>query len=188
MFSLTPGFSSQAWGPCKATHHANLYPSPDGHTPYSIQGSVAAYRARGVPANKIFIGGALYSRGFANTDGLGKPSNGVVSHKSWEEGVSDYKALPLPGAQELWDDQCKAAYSYDPKTRELYSYDTPRSIVEKAKFVHEQGLGGLFFWEISADKLDEGNKRSLSRWAYDQLEAADANLEKAKKAAVSLPC
>lgn len=180
---MTYDYASSAWGPCRATHQTNLYPSRSGHTPYSIQGSVAAYTARGVPPAKILIGAALYSRGFANTDGLGAPANGVVKNKSWEDGVSDYKVLPVPGARELWDDECKAAYCYDPQTRDLNSYDNPRSIAEKARFVHEQGLGGLFFWEISGDKLDEP-KRSLSRCAWELLEAGDSSLDKASKACV----
>lgn len=180
---MTYDFGSSAFGPCKATHHTNLYPSSVGHTPYSISGAVAAYMARGVAPNKIFIGAALYSRGFANTEGLGKAANGVVKNKSWEDGVSDYKALPPAGAVEYWDDECKASYCYDPATKDLNSYDTPRSVAEKAKFIHEKGLGGMFFWEISGDREDE---KSLSRWAFEHLEAPDSSLDKVTKAVVSL--
>ena len=163
---MTYDFDSSAWGNTLANHHSNLYPNT--YTKYSVDASVKAYLDRGVPPEKIYIGAAFYSRGFANTDGLGKPSSGVVSDKSWEAGVLDYKDLPVAGANEMWDDVCKAGYSYDPVKRELNSYDTVRSIQEKCKYIKEHGLKGIIVWVIDAD-VPISNQRSLVKAIYDNL-------------------
>ncbi|KAJ3130248.1 hypothetical protein HK098_004295 [Nowakowskiella sp. JEL0407] len=118
---MTYDFASSSWGPCAAGHQTNLKSTP--YATLSVENAVQGLLQRGVPPHKIVIGSAFYSRGFANTNGLGHPSHGVVPDKSWEEGVVDYKQLPLPGATEHWDDAAKATYSYDPVKRVLNSYD-----------------------------------------------------------------
>jgi chitinase len=146
---MTYDFVDGAWGVTTAGHHANLRKAP--YCPYSVEEAVKAWRARGVPPQKLFVGVAFYSRGFANCEGLGKPASGASPDKSWEDGMVDYKALPRPGATELWDPVAQAAYSYDPVRRVLNSYDNPRSVKEKCRFVHDQGLGGVLVWESSGD-------------------------------------
>ncbi|KAJ3083282.1 hypothetical protein HK102_001150 [Quaeritorhiza haematococci] len=138
---MTYDFASSSWGPCPAGHHANLKTTP--YSPLSVERAVETYIHHGVPPHKIVIGVAFYSRGFANTDGLGRPSSGVVADKSWEDGVCDYKSLPREGAVEYWDDVAKAHYSYDPRRRILNSYDTVRSVQEKCKYVWDRGLKGI---------------------------------------------
>jgi chitinase len=79
---MTYDFSSSSWGDCLAGHHTNLYSTP--YASLSVDKAVEAYLNAGFPASKIVIGAALYSRGFANTSGLGHASSGLVSDKSWE--------------------------------------------------------------------------------------------------------
>ncbi|KXS12939.1 glycoside hydrolase family 18 protein [Gonapodya prolifera JEL478] len=158
---MTYDFGSSAWGPCAAGHQANLYPTPYG--PQSGDRAIKAYLSRGVPAHKLFLGVAFYSRGFANTAGLGHPSSGVVHNKSVEDGVSEYRDLPVPGATEFWDPVARAGYCYDPRTKDLNSYDTTESVKEKCAYVHQHGLGGLIVWEISGDVRDVNHPRSLIR-------------------------
>jgi chitinase len=69
--------------------------------------------------------------------------------------VFDYKALPLPGAEERYDEEARASYSYDPARRHLVTYDTPRMASEKAEWIKKNGLGGAMWWESSADKVGE---------------------------------
>jgi chitinase len=139
------------------------------YAPLSVERAVDALIQKGVPPNKIVIGAAFYSRAFANTDGLGCPSSGVSPDKSWEDGVCDYKVLPIQGAQEYWDDQAKATYSYDPMKRVLSSYDGVQSIREKTKFVWDRGLAGIIVWESSGDVSDLSSPRCLTRALYDGL-------------------
>jgi chitinase len=163
---MTYDFMDGRWGGGVAGHQANLRPAPG--CPYSVEQAVAAWRALGVPARKLFVGAAFYSRGFSGTDGLGKPCTGGSPDKSWEDGVVDYKALPLPGAKELWDPVAQAGYSYDAAKRVLNSYDTPRSVLEKCRFVHAQDLGGVLVWESSGDHPFE-HPRSLMRVIHQNL-------------------
>ena len=122
-------------------------PSP--YSPYSVVGAVDAYTSHGVPPSKIYIGVPLYSRGFI-TNGRGAPTEGNSPDKSWEDGVVDYKALPLPGAVEFWDDVAQAGYSYDAKRRVMNTYDVPNAVTAKCKYVKQRGLGGIIIWESMA--------------------------------------
>ena len=166
---MTYDFMDGRWGLTATGHHTNLRQAPG--CPYSVEQAVAAWRARGVPPVKLFVGVAFYSRGFGNAaaPGLpGGPSAGGSPDKSWDEGSVDYKALPLPGATERWDPVAQASYSYDPVRKVLNSYDTPRSVVEKCRFVHAQGLGGVLVWESSGDH-PYAHERSLTRVIRDNL-------------------
>jgi chitinase len=136
-----------------AGHDANVYPSTSNPnaTPFSTQNAVTDYIAAGVPANKIVMGIPLYGRSFEGTAGLGQPFNGIGSG-SWENGLWDYKALPKAGATEYFDSQAGASYSYDASARELISYDNVAEAKLKANYIESKGLGGVMYWESSADK------------------------------------
>jgi chitinase len=139
-----------------AGHQANLKPSRSNAdaTPFNTEEAVGYYRKKGVPAEKIVLGMPLYGRAFENTDGLGKPFSGV-GEGSWENGVFDFKALPLSGAEERFDEEARATYSYDPARRHLVTYDTPSMVREKAEWIKKNGLGGGMWWESSADQTGE---------------------------------
>ena len=129
----------------------------------SCEESADFYLQQGVPSTKLFIGSAFYSRGFANTTGLGKPCDPVVvSDMSWEPGVCDYKVLPLPGATEYVDPESKGAYSYDPVKKIINTYDNPESVKEKCKIVQEKNLGGIFAWELSGNSTNPSRSLTLA--------------------------
>lgn len=163
---MTYDFMDGKWGGTTTGHHTNLMPAE--YCKYSVRDSVAAWKSRGVPAKKLFIGAALYSRGFANTDGMGKPCSGPSPDTSWDDGSLDYKKCPLSGATEHWDPVAHASYSYDPKTRVVNSYDCPRSVKEKCEFIFEEDLGGIIVWESSGDH-PYTHHRSLMKVIHDNL-------------------
>jgi len=162
---MTYDFASGAWSPITA-HQSNLYPSP--FSPYSTSGAVQAYLSRGVPPQKIYIGIPMYSRGFANSTGLGTQASGASPDKSWEDGVVDYKKLPLPGAVEMYDEAAQASYSYDAARKVFNSYDNPRAARAKCEYIKQKGLGGVIIWESAGDAAYTSD-RSLLRVIHDDL-------------------
>ncbi|KAG9230422.1 glycoside hydrolase family 18 protein [Amylocarpus encephaloides] len=150
-----------------AGHQANIQPSQDNPsaTPFNTDQAIKHYEHHGVHKSKIVLGMPLYGRAFQATEGLGKPYSGV-GEGSWENGVFDFKALPLPGAEEKYDAEASATYSYDPEKKHLVTYDTCKMAREKAHWIKKHGLGGAMWWESSADKTGE---ESLIGAVVDEL-------------------
>ncbi|KAI3325582.1 glycoside hydrolase family 18 protein [Xylariaceae sp. AK1471] len=136
-----------------AGHQANLHRSHanPSSTPFDTASAIAAYTSRGVAPHKIVLGMPLYGRAFQNTDGPGAPYSGV-GEGTWENGVHDYKKLPLEGAEECTDEHASATYCYNPSTRTMVSYDTVPMARRKAEYIAHHRLGGAMWWESSADK------------------------------------
>lgn len=153
-----------SWDPV-AGHQANLYPCHGNPncTPFNGDQAVRWYAEHGVPPEKLVYGMPLYGRAFANTQGLGCPST-PCGEGSWENGVFDYKALPLPGAQEHYDHDAAASYCHDPARQLVVSYDNKQAAMDKINYIaglrkaddpacpSGPRLGGAMWWESSADK------------------------------------
>jgi chitinase len=137
-----------SWGQV-ADHQANIYGG-------DINGAKAIdwYISKGVPANKIVYGIPLYGRSFMNTAGPGKPFTGI-GQGSWEQGVYDYRALPLPGSQVHYDTERIASWSTDPSTHEMVSFDDEAVGIWKGGWISSRGLRGAMYWELSGDKGTE---------------------------------
>ncbi|EEH03594.1 chitinase [Histoplasma capsulatum G186AR] len=145
----------------KAGHMANVFPSnsvPES-TPFNADEAVTAYIAGGVHPKKLVFGLPLYGRAFENTDGPGKPFQGV-GQGSWENGVWDYKVLPQQGSVEMNDHELIASWSYDKTARKMISYDTPTIAAAKVDHIRRRGMGGGMWWELSGD-APIGSERSL---------------------------
>lgn len=131
---------------------------------FNTHQAVQHYLQQGVPSNKLVMGLPAYGRGFSNTDGLGRPFNGVP-RGTWDEGVFDYKQLPKSGATEHHDMERVASWSHDPQSREIITYDTPQIIEAKCRYIQERQLAGAMFWELSADHKGD-HPRSLVNTVY----------------------
>ncbi|WWC71422.1 uncharacterized protein I206_105378 [Kwoniella pini CBS 10737] len=148
-----------------AGHQAALYADDPGAN--SVDKAVRFYNLQGIDKSKLVVGMPLYGRAFTNTDGIGRPFQGV-GEGSWEGGMWDYKALPQPGAEIINDSRLGASYSYNPHQSLLISYDTPEIARQKANYIKREGLGGAMWWELDADK-PEHSGLSLVRIVTNEL-------------------
>ncbi|KMP04917.1 sporulation-specific chitinase 2 [Coccidioides immitis RMSCC 2394] len=162
---MTYDFSGP-WTP-HSGHQSQLF-SP--HTPHSEAAGISCHSgisyvlAQGVPSSKILLGISVYGRAFPGTTGVGQTH--CISNETPEDKiVFDYCDLPLPGSVEQHDDRLCAAFCVD-RNMGFVSYDSTRTVVQKAKFVREMALGGLFYWHVAADAV---GKRSLVAAGYSAL-------------------
>lgn len=86
-----------------------------------------------------------------NTQGPGSSFSGI-GPGSWEAGVYDYRALPLPGSYVHRDDNALASWTYDYQKKEMVSFDSEEVGRWKGDWIRKEGLGGSMFWELSGDK------------------------------------
>lgn len=147
-----------------AGHQAPLY-GPSASSP-SVHAAVDLYRRAGVAPHKLVMGMPLYGRAFENTDGPGQPFQGV-GQGSWEEGTWDFKALPLPGAHEVFDPQAVASSCYNPQERKFVTYDNLDCASKKTEYIRNNGLGGAMWWELSGDFPPESGKSMVQKVAYE---------------------
>jgi len=153
MWNLMAYDMAGAWDTVSG-HQANIYKSASNpsSTTFSADEAIRYYTGVGqIDPSKICLGMPVYGRAFLNTDGPGQPFNGV-GDGSWEAGVWDYKALPLPGATEYYDPDLIASWSYDPGQRMMVTYDTPEAEICKSDYIRQMGLGGAMWWDCSSDK------------------------------------
>ncbi|KAG0148580.1 hypothetical protein CROQUDRAFT_41152 [Cronartium quercuum f. sp. fusiforme G11] len=140
-------------------HQANLKcpeTEPVNQGNFSTAAAVEYYIAHSVPVKKLVMGMPLYGRSFLNTKGIGKPYSGV-GQGTWEQGVYDYKALPQPGTKYVEDPKAIGAFTYNDENQELISFDSPHTVSLKVDYLISKNMGGVMWWESSADKKTKGH-------------------------------
>jgi chitinase len=145
---------SGAWDDV-AGHQANLWADPRSKVTvrFSTDQAIRDYTSRGVPSTKIILGVPLYGRSFANAGGIGKSFSGAGSDAgSGTQGIVLYKDIPQDDSKNHYDATLGATYYYDPISKELISYDDPRSAKQKARYIEQVNLGGAFYWDATGDR------------------------------------
>jgi chitinase len=136
-------------------HHTPLYSTPE--QALSTDYAIKALKAYGVPTNKIALGAAFYGRVFTNStdanQGLYQPTKFAygISFKQFKEKFSAEN-----GFKYYWDDVAKAPYLYHTDSKSLVTFDDPKSISLKTKYVIDQKLNGIMFWELNDDTYTNG--------------------------------
>lgn len=165
----------------QTNHQAALYSNPNDPSAYKAQYNIAStiqqYKNAGVKAEDIVLGAPLYGRSWTGVssfnDGLFQSATGA-GPGTWEAGSFDYKDLyqkvnnTNSGYVRYWDDVAKAAYVYNRSLGVFSTYEDKQSLGVKLDYLKTQGLGGLFFWEASAD-LPGTHADSLIGLAANQL-------------------
>jgi chitinase len=138
-------------------HHSALYATKLGSTTLNIDATVRYYLSQGVPKKKLVVGMPLYGRSYALTtatsDGLHSGYNGAGKGTTVEgiRSFSDIKINLVNKYKKFWDEQAKAPYLYDPKTKHFVTYDDEKSLGIKCDYIKAHGLGGAMVWELGWD-------------------------------------
>ncbi len=161
-YDLTNGFS------VVTGHHTPLY-SAAGQKE-SGDKAVKYLLDAGIPANKLVLGAAFYGRIF---DSVQNVNNGLyqpgkfrksIPSRFFEDSLSE-----KDGFVYYWDDSTKAPYYYNPVTQTFVTLDDKKSIGLKTRYVMDNRLYGIMFWQLTEDKFSEGLLQSIN----DALKPAD---------------
>ena len=138
------------------SHHTSLFPS-DLTKNRSSHDAIAFFEKAGMPRNKLAIGSAFYGRLYKGVDGFDAPADGPPEFASGYE-----EAMKIAGENLKYDEKAETAYAYNPKERTFLSFDNPRSIKAKVKYVKDTGLAGIFYWEYTGDTEDSLLLKSMA--------------------------
>ncbi|MCW3109617.1 MAG: hypothetical protein JWQ09_4123 [Segetibacter sp.] len=152
-------------------HHTALYSTPD--QLHSVPGSYSQFSTPGqersvdfcvkyllklgVPARKLIVGAAFYGRMYENVEnlnnGLYQPGKfkGSVNYKNFKQQLSADSGFVY-----YWDDIAKAPWLYNAAKKIFVTYDDKRSIELKTKYVIDNKLGGIMFWQLGSDTYKDG--------------------------------
>lgn len=140
-----------------AAHHTNLYDSKTYPTSNSADKAINAYIEAGVPASKIVIGLAFYSRSTRLAPSAQKGLGDSISSKSpnqYGKGFTFLKdsLVNKKGFIAYRDEEAKAPYLFNAETKDFISYEDEWSVANKCEYVLKHKLGGVMFWEYHSDR------------------------------------
>jgi chitinase len=118
-------------------HHAALYASENSGW-MNAHESVDAHVKAGVPLNKLTLGMPFYGRG-------SKEIGDFMDYK---------KIITLTGFTEKWDDVSKTPYLVNSAGEIVCSFENPRSIEIKCKYLLEKGMLGAMYWDYDGDDAE----------------------------------
>ncbi|MFZ0633604.1 MAG: glycoside hydrolase family 18 protein [Acidobacteriaceae bacterium] len=134
-------------------NHAPLYTDPADPRQISADTSVRHFERAGVPAHKIVLGVPFYGHIWGNVaptnHGLfqaGSPVPNAFTQYSQIE-----SNLLHQGFTRYWDASSSVPYLYNPEKKQFVSYEDPESLALKCAYIQRMHLGGIMFWEYSAD-------------------------------------
>ena len=151
-----------AWTP--ACHHTALFESSVGNI--CVDKTVKIFEDAGVPADKLVIGAAFYSRRWTHIKagdnfGFGNKCYDPDDKESgfWGPGYAEIVSKYLdPSSPESkgWeahrDEKAHARWLYNAEKEEFLSYDDEESVCEKSEYAIKNDLLGIMYWEHGSDR------------------------------------
>ena len=133
-------------------HHTGLYSTNEQKR--SGDYGVNYLKKIGVPAQKIVLGAAFYGRVYENVSNV---NNGLYQGGKFKRGIGhSIFEEQTDGFEFYWDSVAMAPYAYDKENKLFFTYDDKKSVRLKSKYVKENGLHGIMFWQLMNDKKSDG--------------------------------
>ncbi|WP_425148234.1 glycosyl hydrolase family 18 protein [Deinococcus sp.] len=152
MANAAPGSGWFAW-------HSSALSGATPATPSSVQDSVQAYLAAGIPAAKLGVGIGFFGLCYQGVSGPGQQSasmkivasDGTMSYNN----ILNSYATP---ATRRWDAAAQVPYLSSPSPLgsercNYVSYEDEASVALKGSYARAQGLGGVIIWTLGQGHL-----------------------------------
>jgi hypothetical protein len=140
-----------------SAHHTNLLSSPMDTTRNGVEDSFDRsvkylIDSLGINSWKIIPGAAFYGKSWVNVNsangGLYQP--GTFAAHGWGN-YSMLCTLEANGYKYYWDSLAMAPWLYNKDKKIFWTFEDPKSIALKSRYVDAYNLGGLMFWELTGD-------------------------------------
>ena len=144
-------------GGWSATTHFNapLYASPDAPNTSEVLTADHAMRYwadQPISREKLVFGLPFYGTAFTEVQdedrGLFQPFEGSGSEVYWNVRTNFRKKSHY---EYYWHPDARVPWLYSPEDETFVSYDDRHSVMEKTKYVADNGFGGMMCWELSQD-------------------------------------
>ena len=146
----------------KTGHHTPLYSVNTDS--YSVDSAVRYLTKIGIPKSKIIVGAAFYGRIWENVPDI---NNGLFQNAKFRKAISFNKLDNLDdGFEFYWDETAKAPYAFNKTKNEFLSFDNKESVSLKAKYVIDQDLKGIMFWQLGEDLSSNGLLEAIKNRIY----------------------
>ncbi|WP_263382531.1 glycoside hydrolase family 18 protein [Granulicella arctica] len=121
------------------------------HNTGTVEDTVDAYRALGVPAAKLFMGIPFYGYGWHQVT---EDDNGMFQEGQPIRGDHPYRDIaPIIAQSTIYRDSAsQAPWLFDGDI--FWTYEDPTSIAHKVEYARKQHLGGMMIWELGSDTTD----------------------------------
>jgi chitinase len=134
-------------------NHAPLFTDPDDPKKISADRSVHEFEKTGVPAEKIVLGVPFYGHQWAEVADV---QHGLFQiGKQMPPGYTPYSVISTTmlnnGFDRYWDEASSVPYLYNPQRKIFVSYEDPESVALKSRYVVDQHLAGIMFWDYAGD-------------------------------------
>jgi chitinase len=126
----------------------------------TVERSIAAWQAAGIPTPKLLMGVPFYAYGWHQVP---EEANGLFQEGTGIHGDRPYRYIQtlLDHSTVYRDPVSRAPWLFDGDT--FWTYEDPVSVAYKADFARDQGLGGLMIWELGEDDGSATLLRSAHR-------------------------
>jgi chitinase len=134
-------------------HHSPLFTNPADVRNYSSDASVRAFEKAGVPTEKILLGVPFYGHVWGQVADV---NHGFLQPgKPVPHAYAPYSAITSTmlsqGYVRYWDAVASAPYLYNSDKQIFVSYEDTESLAAKCRYVLQQKLGGVMFWDYTGD-------------------------------------
>ena len=134
-------------------NHAPLYTDPADPKAVSADRSVREFEQAGVPASKLVLGVPFYGHVWGDVSptnhGLFQPGKPVPN--AFANYGAIVSAMLGHGYERYWDSASSVPYLYNAQKKIFVSYEDPKSLSIKGRYILNHHLAGVMFWEYTND-------------------------------------